>query len=144
MKQRRYTSNTMLAGVLGIALVVCILLRSFAPAVILPKPGIPNLVLLSLVALLIAHYLKKGKQTCDVLTALLAAVTFGVLPYVSGFATLPEAGKLALCGGIVFFLTAWLFGQAMDRLTTGPAAKAAPVLTAFGLYLASQCFAGML
>ena len=142
--RKHYTSNTCLAAVLGLALAVCVLVRAFAPAVVLPKLDIPNVVLLSLVALLAAHYLKKEKSACNVLTLLLAAVTFGLLPYAAGFATLAEAGKLALIGGAVFFVTAWLFAQAMDRLTTGPAAKAAPVLTAFGLYLAAQCFAGML
>jgi hypothetical protein len=30
-----------------------------------------------------------------------------------------------------------------DRLSTGPAAKLAPILSALGLYLAAQCFMGI-
>ena len=32
----------------------------------------------------------------------------------------------------------------MERLSSGPVAKAAPVLSALGLYLAAQCFAGII
>jgi len=37
----------------------------------------------------------------------------------------------------------WLFSSIQDRLSTGPAAKAAPVVSAFGLYLAIQGLMGM-
>jgi xanthine/uracil permease len=45
---------------------------------------------------------------------------------------------------MVFALTALLYGSMQERLASGPKAKAAPVLSALGLYLAAQCFAGML
>ena len=80
----------------------------------------------------------------DVLTALLAAITFGLLPYVAGFATLHQTWKLALIGGVVFALVTWLFTEMQERLSSGPAAKLAPVFSALGLYLAFQCFSGIL
>ena len=143
MKEKRYASNTILAIVLGIFFVACTVSRTFVPMVVLPRLTIPNIVLLSLAALLIAHYAAPGKSRCDVFALLLAVLTFGLLSYAAGFAAVMEAVKLALIGGVVFFATAWLFGEAMERLSSGPVAKAAPVITAFGLYLAAQCFAGL-
>ena len=52
MKKQTYLLNTLLAAVLGVALLVAVLVRTFAPIVILPKLDIPNMVLLSLAALL--------------------------------------------------------------------------------------------
>lgn len=143
MKEKHYLLNTLLAAVLGIALVVCVLLRTYMSAVILPKLDIPAMVLLTLAALVLNHYMAPDSRRCLVCSAVLAAVTFGLLPWCAGFATVAEALKLALYGGVVFAATAWLFGSIQDRLSTGPAAKLAPVLSALGLYLAAQCFAGI-
>lgn len=144
MKNRKYTSNMALPVVLGIILLICVLVRTLNPMAVLPKLDIPNVVMVSLVALLVAHYLAPGRDGCDAVSLVLAAVTFGLLPFVSGFATVMGALKLALVGGIAFFVTAWLFGEMMERLSSGPVAKAAPVFSALGLYLAAQCFAGMI
>ena len=143
MKNRNYTSNVALSIVLGVFLLACVLVRTFNPMAVLPKLDVPMVVALSLAALLASHYLAKANEPCDVISLALAAVTFGLLPYVSGFATVMEALKLALVGGITFFVAAWLFDEMMERLSSGPAAKAAPVLSALGLYLAAQCFAGI-
>lgn len=144
MKDNRYFRNIALIGVTGIALAVCIVVRTFNPMVVLPKLDIPAMVLLSLVALLLDHYLIPGEKRCDVLTAGFAAATFALLPWVVGMAVGWQILKLAVAGGLVFILTAWIFGAVEDRLSSGPAAKLAPVLSALGLYLASQCFAGIL
>ena len=144
MKEKRYASNTVLAVVLGIFFVACNVARTFVPMGVLPRLTIPNMVLLSLAALLIAHYAAPGKSRCDVFALLLAALTFGLLSWAAGFAAVTEALEIAMIGGVVFFGTAWLFGEAMERLSSGPIARAAPVITAFGLYLAAQCFAGIL
>ena len=144
MKNRNYTSNVALPVVLGVFQLVCLLVRTFNPMAVLPRVDVPMVVLLSLAALLAAHYLTKGREACDVVSLVLAALTFGLLPYVSGFAAVMDALKLALVGGIAFFVAAWLFDEMMERLSSGPAAKAAPVFSALGLYLAAQCFAGMI
>jgi hypothetical protein len=144
MKENKYLLNTVLAVVFGIALLVCVLVRSFAPAVILPRLNIPGMVLLALVALLLDHYLAKNAKRCYLCIPVLSALTFGLLPFACGFATLAQAGKLALIGGIVFTATTWLYTSIQDRLSTGPAAKAAPFFSALGLYLAAQCFAGII
>ena len=144
MKNKNYTSNVALPVVLGVFLLVCVLIRTFNPMAVLPKLDVPMVVALSLVALLAAHYLAKANEACDVISLVLAALSFGLLPYVSGFATVMGALKLALVGAIAFFVAAWLFDEMMERLSSGPAAKAAPVLSALGLYLAAQCFAGII
>ena len=144
MKEKNFLFETLLAAVVGIALLVCVLLRTFSPAIVLPKLDIPNMAALILVALLGDHYLSKGGKRCYVCVGLLSAVTFGLLPVMAGLAVWADALWLAVVGGILAVVTVWLFTWAQDRLATGPAAKAAPVLTALGLYLTVQCFAGIL
>ena len=143
MTDKRYFSNTALAAVLAVALTVCRVLRTCIPFGVLPELDIPNMVLLSGLALLLDHYFG-GQRKNDLWLFILAAVTFGLLPVAAGFAGLEEAVKLALAGGVVFWVMGWIFASLEDRLTTGPAAKAAPVLSILGLYLAAQCFSGMI
>ena len=144
MKNKTYFLNIMLTAVLALALVVAIMVRTFSPASILPGLDIPGMVLISLVALLVDHYLAPGAKRCYICIPVFAVLTFGVLPFAASFVTVAEALKLALVGGVVFTVTTLLFTSIQDRLSSGPAAKAAPVLSAVGLYLAAQCFAGIL
>ena len=143
MKENKYFLNTSLALVLGLALLVAVMVRTFAPTVIIPELDIPNMVLLSLLALLVDHYVAKNARRCYICIPLLGALSFGLLPFAACFVGALEALKIGIIGGIVFTATTWLFTSIQDRLSSGPAAKAAPVLSAVGLYLASQCFMGM-
>ena len=143
MKENKYFLNTSLALVLGLALLVAVLVRTFAPTVIIPELDIPNMVLLSLLALLVDHYVAKNARRCYICIPLLGALSFGLLPFAACFVGTLEALKIGIIGGIVFTATTWLFTSIQDRLSSGPAAKAAPILSAVGLYLASQCFMGM-
>ena len=142
--KNKYFLNTALAVEVGVALAVCVLLRTFIPAIVLPQLSIPNMVLLSLVALLLDHYLAPDAKRCWSCIPVLGFLTFGLLPYAASFAGVLEALKLGAAGGAVFTVTAWLFTSMQDRLRSGPEAKYALLLSAFGLYLASQCFAGIL
>ena len=144
MKNRSYILNTALAVVVSIALTVCILLRTFCPWVIIPELNIPNMTLLSLIALLADHYLAKGAKRCYICTPIFSAVIFGVLPYTAGFVAGWDILKLALVGGAVFTVLTFLFSSVQERLSSGPAAKAAPLLSAFGLYLAFQVFTNII
>ena len=143
MKNKTYILNTFLAVVLGIYLVVCIFVRTFAPNIILPKVNIPNLVLLSLVALVLDHYLAPGAKRCYICIPVLGAVTFGLLPFAACFVGAGEALKLALVGGLTFTVTTWLFTTIQERLSSGPAAKASAFFSAVSLYMAAQCFMGI-
>ena len=140
---KRYFSNTVLVAVLAVVLAVCRVLRTCIPFGVLPELDIPNMVLLSGVALLLDHHFG-GQRKNDLWLFLFAAVTYGVLPVAAGFAQLTQSWKLALTGGVLFWVVSWIFGSIEDRLTTGPAAKAAPALSVLGLYLAAQCFGGMI
>lgn len=144
MKNKTYLLNTFLAAVLGIYLLVCLFVRAFFPAVILPKANIPNLVLLSLVALVLDHYLAPDAKRCYICIPVFSALTFGLLPFAASFAGGMEALKLALVGGVVFTVTTWLFTTIQERLSTGPAAKASAFFSAVSLYMAAQCFMGMI
>ena len=144
MKNKTYTLNTLLAAVLSIALLACILVRTLAPRMILPQLDIPNMVLISLVALVLDHYLAPGAKRCYICIPVFAAVTFGLLPFAACFVGILAALKLALVGAVVFTLVTALYSTIQDRLSSGPAAKAAPILSALGLYLAFQAFAGMI
>ena len=138
MKNKTYTLNTLLAAVLSVTLLICVLVRTLAPRMILPQLDIPNMVLISLVALVLDHYIAPGAKRCYICIPLFAAVTFGLLPFAACFVGILEALKLALAGAIVFTLVSLLYSTIQDRLSSGPAAKAAPILSALGLYLAAQ------
>lgn len=143
MKKTTYTLNTLLAVVLGAALLAAILVRTFTPRMILPQLDVPNMVLISLIALLTDHYLAPGVERCYISIPVFSVLTFGLLPFAACFVGGGEALKLGILGGIVFTATTWLYTSMADRLSTGPAANAAPVISAFGLYLAAQCLMGM-
>lgn len=142
MKKNTYTLNTMLGIVLGAVLLIAVLVRTFAPRMILPELDIPNLVLISLAALLLDHYLAPGADRCYICIPVASFLTFGLLSF-AAYLGIARALELAVTGGIVFTATTWLFTSMADRLSTGPAAKAAPVVSALGLYLAAQCLMGM-
>ena len=143
MKDNKYFLNTALAGVLGIALLICVFVRTFFPIAVLPNLDIPNITALSLLALLIDHYVTKCDKRCYICIALFSAVTFGFLPYAGGFIAMTQMLDPAIKGGIVFTIATFLFDSIQNRLSTGPAAKAAPIFSALGLYLAAQAFAGL-
>lgn len=144
MNKKTYTLNTLLVAVLSVALLVSILIRTLAPRIILPQLDIPNMVLISLVALVLDHYIAPGAKRCYICIPLFAAATFGLLPFAACFVGIWEALKLALAGGVLFTIVTLLYSTIQDRLSSGPAAKAAPILSALGLYLAFQAFAGMI
>ena len=144
MKNKTYILNTLLAVVLGVYLLVCVLIRSFAPAIILPKPNVPNLVLLSLIALVLDHYLAPDAKRCYICIPVLSALSFGLLPFAACMMGWMEAAMMGLVGALVFTVTTWLFTTIQERLSTGPAAKASAFFSAVSLYMAAQCFMGIL
>lgn len=144
MKNKTYILNTLLAAVVGIYLLAAVIIRTFCPQIILPKVNIPNLVLISLIALVIEHYLVPDAKRCYICIPIFSAITFGLLPYCAAFAAPADALKLAVVGAVVFTVTTWLFTTIQDRLSSGPAAKASAFFSAVSLYMAAQCFIGMI
>lgn len=144
MKQNKYFLNTLLVAVLFAALTIAMIVRVCAPAAIIPTLGIPNMVVLSVIALLLEHVFAKRNERCYVCVALLGAVSFGILPLMAGFACVHDFWKIGLVGGAVFTVTTFLFTSASERIATGPKATCAMVVTAIGICLAAQGFAGIL
>lgn len=144
MKKKMFVLNTALACVLGSALLIAVLVRTFCPGVIIPGLNIPGIMLLSLAALIADHYLAPGAKRNYLWVALLSALTFGLLPWAACFLSGAQALRLGVIGGVVFTTATWLYGSILDRLSTGNASRIAPILCALGMYLASQGFAGIL
>lgn len=144
MKNNKFLLPAVLVAVLFAALLTCLLVRVCLPAAIIPPLNIPNMVLLSVVALLIEYFLGKRNPRCYWLTAAFGVLSFGILPLMAGFACVHTFWKFGLIGGCVFTATTFLFTSATERLLTGPKARLAVVLTGIGIWLAAQCFAGIL
>lgn len=140
---KKYLLNTFLAAVFTLALLAMVIARAICPVLVFPGFGIPNLVLISLIALLLDHYIVKDAKRCYICIPVFAFLTFALLPYLAGFAPGAEILSLGIKGCVTFTVTTWLFTSMADRISTGPEAKLAPVVSAVGLYLASQCFMGM-
>ena len=144
MKNNKFLLPAVLVAVLFAALLTCLLVRVCLPAAIIPPLNIPNMVLLSVVALLIEYFLGKRNPRCYWLTAAFGVLSIGILPLMAGFACVHTFWKFGLIGGCVFTATTFLFTSATERLLTGPKARLAVVLTGIGIWLAAQCFAGIL
>ena len=145
MNDKKYTLNTVLVAVFGLELLTLVLLRTFAPNVILPRFDLIHLVTVSLAALVIDHYLAPGAKRCYVCIPVFSFLTFCILPWAAGLVPMVDLDALwlGLTGCIVFTATTWVFTSIQDRLSTGPAAPLAPVMSAIGIWLAVQAFAGI-
>ena len=140
---KKYLLNTFLAVVFAIALLAMVIARALCPILVLPGFDVPYLVLISLIALLLDHWFVKDAKRCYICIPVFALLTFGLFPYAAGFVQPFEILGLAIKGCVTFTVTTWLFTSMADRISTGPQAKLASVMSAVGLYLASQIFMGM-
>ena len=143
MKNKTYTLSTVLTAVLAAVLAAMVLIRTFAPQIILPIFDIPTLTAISLAALVLDHYLAKGAKRCWICIPLFAALSFGILPFAAGMVAVKHLLGLALTGAVIFTLCTFVFTSIQDRLSSGPTAKIAPIMSAFGIWLAVQAFAGI-
>jgi serine/threonine protein kinase len=96
MKKNTYNLNALLAIVLGAVLLIAVLIRTFAPRIIMAELDIPNMVLISLVALVLDHYLAPNADRCYICIPVFSAITFGLLPFAACFVGAGEALKLAI------------------------------------------------
>ena len=143
MKNKTYTLSTVLTAVLAAVLAAMVLIRTFAPQIILPIFDIPTLTAISLAALVLDHYLAPGAKRCYICIALFALASFAALPLAAGLVALKNVLGLAVSGAVIFTLCTFVFTSIQDRLSSGPAAKIAPIMSAFGIWLAVQAFAGI-
>ena len=143
MKNKTYTLNTVLTAVLTAVLAAMVVLRTFAPQIILPIFDIPTLTAISLAALVLDHYLAPNAKRCYICIPVFAALSFGILPFAAGMVALKYVLGLAASGAVIFTLCTFAFTSIQDRLSSGPAARLAPIMSAFGIWLAVQAFAGI-
>ena len=143
MKNKTYTLSTVLIAVLTAVLAVMAVLRAFSPQIILPIFDIPTLTAISLVALVLDHYLAKGAKRCWICIPVFAALSFGILPFAAGMVALSSTLGLALTGAAIFTVCTFVFTSVQDRLSSGPAARLARIMSALGIWLAVQAFAGI-
>ena len=141
---KTYRLNTLLAVITALTLLACVVLRALCPTLILPKIDIPFIVLLSLIALVIDHYISPDARRCYICIPVLSALTFGFLPLCAFMVSLREALVLAVVGAVTVTVTTLLFTQIQERLSSGSAAKASALLSAVSLYMAAQCLAGII
>ena len=143
MKNKTYTLNTVLNVVLTAVLAVMVVLRTVSPQLILMQFDIVSITGISLAALVLDHYLAPNAKRCYVCIPIFAALSFGILPFAAGMVAVKYLLGLALTGAVVFTVCTFVFTSIQDRLSSGPAAKLAPIMSAFGIWLAVQAFAGI-
>lgn len=143
MKNKTYTLSTVLIAVLTAVLAVMAVLRAFSPQIILPIFDIPTVTAISLVALVLDHYLARDAKRCWICIPVFAALSFGILPFAAGMVALSNVLGLALTGAAIFTVCTFVFTSVQDRLSSGPAARLAPIMSALGIWLAVQVFAGI-
>ena len=143
MKNKAYTLNTVLTAVLTAVLAAMVVLRTVSPQLILMQFDIVSITGISLVTLVLDHYLAPNAKRCWICIPLFAALSFGILPFAAGMVAVKYLLGLALTGAVVFTVCTFVFTSIQDRLSSGPAAKLAPIMSAFGIWLAVQAFAGI-
>jgi hypothetical protein len=142
MEKKSMMLNTLLAAVLGAGLLLGIVWRTFQPNVVLPELNIPAMAAIVLIALVIEYLISGVQKRSWAVQIALAAVTFAVLTWC---ADLPYAGVgVIACGTVVFAAVTWMFDSVVQRMEVTTDCKYAVIPTAFVMYLACQCFMGMI
>lgn len=133
-----------LVAVLTASLTAGVLIRTFCPAAILPPWSIPNLTAISLLVLVLDSLFFPGQNRNYGVTALVAALAFGLLPWAAGAVDTGDVWILALSGSGIFTAVSGLFSAMEQRISSGNGSRAALISGAIGIYLAAQGFSGML
>jgi hypothetical protein len=142
MEKKNFVLNVLLAVVLGAGLLVGMVWKAFQPNVVLADLELPAIAALVLIALVIEYLWKGTQKRAWAVQIVLAAITFAVIPFAAGYA---GAGiGLILCGTAMFTALTWLFDSVAERLDVTCDCKCAMIPTAFVMYLACQCFMGMI
>ncbi len=144
MNKKRDLLGIMLATVAGAVMLGMMLTRAFLPQVILPKMKSEIVIIISLLALIPDYYFGQQAKKRYLKAAFYSFLIFSLFPWAACF-TLPlEAIKLGTLGGVIFTVITVIFDSITKRIESSPASKIAPVLSAFGLYLASGCLTGII
>lgn len=144
MKKNSYFINIILIGWMGILCLIHVLIRTFSPGTVLSPLSVPFFVAVSTATLVTEYYLKNEGERQWIISAPLAGLTFTVLPMAVGWDMSLPIWKLFVAGTLVFLVTGLLYRSIGKRMSSGPSGKFSPLANGFILYLASQCFAGLL
>ena len=142
MEKKNFVLNVLLAVVLGAGLLVGMVWRAFQPNVVLADLELPVIAALILIALVIEYLFKGTQKRAWAVQIVLAAITFAVIPFAAGYAG--TGIGLILCGTVMFTALTWIFDSVAERLDVTCDCKCAMIPTAFVMYLACQCFMGMI
>ena len=99
MKKNPYILNVLLTAVLFAVLAFVMVGKVLFPAVNFPQLNIPNMVLLSLAALLLSAFWGAKEVECWGCTAVLAVLSFTLLPLMAGLTCWHTCWKTGLIGG---------------------------------------------
>lgn len=144
MRKNPYLINILHILVVASTCLGGILMGTFWPEMVLVRVSIPLLVLLSLLPIVLETYLSKEKERNLAINILLAGVTFVALPISAGGNVELAYWKLFLAGGVTFGITDCLYQSLSERMALGTGGKLAPAMNGVLLFLASQCFQGLL
>ena len=144
MRKNEYLVNILLGAVMAVVMLWCMVAKLIWPVAVMPARNIPNLMIACTIALVLAQYLNPGAAYNWLCAAFLAGLTLGLFPFVAGVAEVEEIWKLVLVGGLVFLGCERMFHSVMDRLSSGPAGKLAPLSVGLVMVVMSQIFAGMI
>ena len=142
MEKKNFVLNVLLAAVLGAGLLVGMVWKAFQPNVVLADLELPAIAALVLIALVIEYLWKGTQKRAWAVQIVLAAITFAVIPFAAGYAG--TGIGLILCGTVMFTALTWIFDSVAERLDVTCDCKCAMIPTAFVMYLACQCFMGMI
>ncbi len=132
-----------LAITTGVSLLAAMLIRAFLPAVILPKADIITLLSLTLITLLLDYYIFGGSRRVYWQIPLYSFLIFGLFPWAACFLEIHHALITGALGAVIFTATTYIFDSMLCRLADGTKKRLAPAISAFGIYLAAQCFLGI-
>ena len=142
MEKNNFVLNVLLAVVLGADLLVGMVWKAVQPNVVLADLELPAIAALVLIALVIEYLWKGTQKRAWAVQIVLAAITFAVIPFAAGYAG--TGIGLILCGTVMFTALTWIFDSVAERLDVTCDCKCAMIPTAFVMYLACQCFMGMI
>ncbi len=144
MNKKHTLLGFILAVTTGVALLAILVTDAFFPNIILPKPNASAIIILCLVSLVTDHYIARDRQHDFRFIPVYGALIFGLFPMAAFVASPLNSLKLAVLGAVILTVATYVFDTIIERLSSGPAAKAAPIISAFALYLSAQCLIGII
>lgn len=144
MKKQTYFANTALTVIVGITCLAAVLLQTFAPRIILPEVDLPMLMFFGVLALLIEGVAKGKIIWPHPVTAVLAGLSFSILPWCAGLIGTKDILVLFLNGVLSYAAAGLLLGSVARRLPQKKGYKVSLVLNGGLLILASQVVSGLL